>query len=387
MSFEKESYDYASELVYQSVLKKNDEQRIPIDATLELTRICSIKCTHCYIGDARWVKNPNELSLEEIKELMDVLYEKGTLWLCLSGGEVTAHKHFREIWLYAKSKGFILTLFTNATLFTDELTQFLVDNPPFRIEVSIYGATREVYEKVSQVKGSFARFIRGLKNIAKSGFNWELKTVLIEDNAKELGLMKSIADDYGVEFKFDGNINPSVGKIGEEEPGGKAPCNTRVDSSQIIDAQLGNEKIKNSFNDLAEYVNYDYTRPNNLYSCGAGKNMVYIDSEGNVQMCVLTPHEGQSVRPQPNNPLRDTMSKSFDWAWDSFGELRKIKLREDSPCHGCEIAALCDNCPGFAHLETGDKHNAVEWLCKTTHEKAERLGIKFKPNPKVFFKQ
>ena len=150
---------------------------------------------------------------------------------------------------------------------------------------------------------------------------------------------------------------------------------------------MGNEKIKNSFNDLAEYVNFDYTRPKNLYSCGAGKNMVYIDSEGNVQMCVLTPHEGQSVRPQPNNPLRDTMSKSFDWAWDSFGELRKIKIREDSPCHGCEIAALCDNCPGFAHLETGDKHNAVEWLCKTTHEKAKRLGIKFKPNPKVFFKQ
>lgn len=378
-----EDYDHASEEIYQSVLKHNEEQRIPIDATLELTRICSIKCTHCYIGDARWVKNPNELSLAEIKELMDVLHEKGTLWLCLSGGEVTAHKHFREIWLYAKRKGFLLTLFTNATLLTDELTDFLVEYPPFRIEVSIYGGTREVYEKVSQVKGSFARFIRGIQNLAKHDFNWELKTVLIEENAKELGLMKSIADDYGVKFKFDANINPSVGK---EDVGGKAPCQSRVNTDEILEAELGNERIRQSFNDLAEYVGHNYTRNENLYSCGAGKNMVYIDAEGNVQMCVLTPHEGQSVRAQPDNPLRDTMSKSFDWAWDSFGELRKIKVRQDSPCYQCDIASLCDNCPGFAHLETGDKHSAVEWLCKTTHEKAKRLGIKHDCQHEVFFK-
>lgn len=377
-----EHYYEVSEKIHQSILANNEQQRIPSDAMLELTRLCSIKCTHCYIGDARWVKNPNELSLAEIKELLDVLHEKGTLWLCLTGGEATAHKHFKEIWLYAKQKGFILTLFTNATLLTDELTAFLAEYPPFKIEVSIYGGSREIYEKVSQVKGSFARFIRGIQNLAKYNFNWDLKTVLIEENAKELGLMKSIADDYGVPFKFDSNINPSIGK---EDTGGKAPCSSRVDNEKIAEAETANERVQESYQNLAKYTNHNYTRGDHLYSCGAGKNSVYIDSEGTVQMCVLTPHEGQNIRPQRDNPLRDTMSKSFDWAWDSFGELRKIKLSTDSPCYQCDIATLCSNCPGFAHLENGDKHSAVEWLCRNTHERAKRMGIKHNCNHEVFF--
>lgn len=377
-----ENYGDVSEAIYQSVLKNNEDRRIPTNVMIELTRICSIKCTHCYIGDARWVKNPNELKTEEIIELLDVLAEKGTLWVCFTGGEATAHKDFKKLWLHAKKKGFIMTLFTNATLMTDELTEFLMQYPPFKVEVSIYGGSREIYERVSQVKGSFARFMRGIKNIHRAGFNWDLKTVLIQENAKELGLMKSIADEYGVKFKFDSNINPSIGK---EDHGGKAPCGTRVDSEFVIDTEFKSKERVESYQNLDEYVGGNYTRGASLYSCGAGKNNVYIDSEGNVQMCVLTGHIQNNIRSQLKNPLRDTMSKSFDWAWDSFGELRKIKLKKDSPCHNCDIATLCENCPGFAYLENGDEHSAVEFLCKQTHEKAKRMGIKHNCDHEITF--
>ena len=366
-------YRSFSDEIHKAVVQERDEggERVPVDSMIELTRLCSIKCTHCYIGDARWKKDPNEMTTEQTKELLDVLAEKGTLWVCFTGGEAMIRKDFRELWLYAKEKGFILTLFTNATLINESMADFLEENPPFNLEVSIYGATEETYEKVSQVKGSYKRFMRGIENIRKREFHWILKTVVIKENSHELEQMRGLAQEWGVQFKYDANINPS---IGEGKTGGKAPCATRVEIADVAELDMKDgerrEEIETLVNNSSSSDRGEY-----LYSCSAGLDSTYIKSDGTLQMCILTGHRGHNLQ------NGKSILQEFEKGWDSFGEVRKIRLKEDSPCHSCDLALICENCPGFAQLENGDENSAVEFLCRSTHLKAIGLGMKHKCDP------
>lgn len=370
-----------SDLIHRDNDRKTNEsgKRTPLDAMIELTKLCSIKCTHCYIGDARWVKDPNEISTEEVKNLLDILHQNGTLWVCFTGGEALMRRDFREIWLYAKQKGFFLTLFTNATLIDESMGDFLVQYPPFNIEVSIYGATEETYERVSLVKGSFRRFQRGMEVLrSRPQLKFILKTVVMKENQLDLPLMKAYAKELGVDFKFDPVINPSVG---EGKSGGLAPCASRMTEDEVIEVELSDEKRRK---DDSEWVEKAQARPENavrddqLFGCSAGTNSIYLQADGKMQMCVLTGHRGHKITKTPS------MESAFNKAWDSFGQAREEKLKENSPCRKCDIAYLCSNCPGFAHLETGNEHSAVQYLCEITHKKAKKLGIQHTCHPSHF---
>lgn len=361
-----------------TTLSMQGGQRVPVDGMIELTRLCSLKCTHCYIGDARWKKDPNEMTTSQLKALMDTLAERGTMWLCFTGGEAMIRKDFRELWVYAKSKGFIMTLFTNATLINESMAEFLVKYPPFNTEVSIYGATEEIYEKVTLVKGSYRRFMNGIENLRKTGLPWQLKSVLIKESAHELDAMRALAEKWDVQFKFDGKINPSVG---EGETGGKAPCASRVSPEELVQIERADiERSEEEAEFQEKYGKYP-GKGEMLFGCGAGKHSFYLKSDGLLQMCLLTQHRGRSLKSKPN------ISDSFTSAWDEFGEVRKIKRDLNSPCRTCDIAHLCDNCPGFSQLENGDEQGAVEFLCRSAHLKAHAMKVPHKCDIKHFVYQ
>ena len=378
----KELYRNFSDGIYAAAktYEESTGKRVLLDVMIELTRLCSIKCTHCYIGDARWTKDPEEMSTEQTKQLLDHLAASGTLWVCFTGGEALMRRDFKEIWLYAKKKGFILSLFTNATLITEELADFFLEYPAFNIEVSIYGATQTTYEKVSLVKGSHKRFMHGIQNLLdRPQLKWKLKTVVIQENVHELYAMEELAQEWGVEFKFDPVINPSVGY---GKSGGKAPCASRLDEGTVNRVDLGKAARKDEALSLMKSCSKeddDRLRPEALFGCGAGKNSSYFTAKGEMQMCVLTANFGGQTISQ--NQFSQT---KFSKVWDSFGEARKIKLRPDSPCRGCDLALICSNCPGFAFLENGDAHSSVEYLCRVTHQKAEMLKMPHACNEKHF---
>jgi MoaA/NifB/PqqE/SkfB family radical SAM enzyme len=94
---------------------------IPLQVTLELTLRCNIRCTHCYNFDRDQPRPASgaELSLEEIRALMDDLRRAGTLFLSLTGGEAMVHPRFWEIADEAAARGFALQVLSNGTLLTE----------------------------------------------------------------------------------------------------------------------------------------------------------------------------------------------------------------------------------------------------------------------------
>ena len=125
--------------------QRHDGQRVPLQVSIEVTRRCPLECLHCYNNlpmddmDAR----KRELSKEEHFRVLDQLVEMGCFWILYTGGEIFARKDFLEIYTYAKQKGFLVTLFTNGTIMTQEIADYLAEWPPFAIEITLYGRTRE----------------------------------------------------------------------------------------------------------------------------------------------------------------------------------------------------------------------------------------------------
>src|SRR2546428_6510899 len=126
---------------------------------IELTYGCNLRCVHCY-NPTHQAKD--ELATAQITALIDQLAEAGGLHLAFTGGELFTRQDAFEIFAYAKSKGFAITIMTNATLITPERADRIRALSPHQVEVSIYGATQETYERVTRVPGSFRHFLSGV---------------------------------------------------------------------------------------------------------------------------------------------------------------------------------------------------------------------------------
>src|ERR1700737_125369 len=146
----------------RSIHQHYSGQRTPLEVSIEVTRRCPLECQHCYNNlpmadqDAR----SREMSTEEHFRMLDELVEMGCFWLLYTGGEIFARKDFLEIYTYAKKKGFLITLFTNGTLITEKIADYLVEWPPFAIEITLYGRTKETYEELTAVPGLYVRVLR-----------------------------------------------------------------------------------------------------------------------------------------------------------------------------------------------------------------------------------
>src|SRR5213079_972400 len=181
------------------------DKRTPVEVSLEVTRRCPLECQHCYnnlaMGDL--AARNRELSKEEYASILTELADMGVIWLLFTGGEIFARKDFLEIYTMAKEKGFLITLFTNGTLITEKIADYLLEWPPFAIEITLYGRTKETYEALTQIPGSYERCLRGIKLLRERGLPLKLKSVATSINKHEISAMRQFAEEeIGVEFKM-----------------------------------------------------------------------------------------------------------------------------------------------------------------------------------------
>jgi len=339
-------------------------ERVPLQVSIEVTRRCPLECLHCYnnlpMGDL--AAKQRELTKEEHFKVLDELVEMGCFWLLYTGGEIFARKDFLEIYTYAKKKGFLITLFTNGTLISEQIADYLKEWPPFAIEITLYGRTRETYEALTMIPGSYDRCLRGIKMLKERGLPLKLKTVATSINKHEVVAMRRFAEDeLGVEFKMDGQINPRIDCS-------QSPLAVRLTPEEVVALDMSDQK------DLSEYrrlANRDIANAPNLslidtvYSCGGGMSSFAINALGEVSICTISQHEVFSVR-----------QARLDELWE--GSLRQIRARKRTrvtKCMQCRIQTMCGMCPANGELENGDRESPVEFLCNVAHIRAVAVGV------------
>lgn len=332
-------------------------KRYPLGGMFELTDRCNLRCVHCYINQPAGCKEAreSELTTDEVKSILDQLAEAGVLSITFTGGEVFLRSDFLEIYLYAKRLGFLVTIFTNGTLITREIIDVLTEFRPRLVEITLYGATRETYEKVTGVPGSYDRCINAVDMLLENKFLLYLKSIILKINMEELPLMRKFAEDHGLSFRYDGLIWPRL-------DGDEKTYAYRLGPEELVALDNGDPERLAEWQRMAEYFGGQLTRAENVYNCGAGLRSFHIDSEGRISACGMARN--------PNYNLRQT---TFIEAWEQIGKIRSLKRQKETICQTCTLGGLCDQCPGWSQIVHGDDETPVDFICKLAHLRSQNL--------------
>lgn len=339
-----------------------EARRIPMMGMLEITSRCNLRCVHCYLGpqEEQQKKRASEMSTEEVKTFVDQMAEAGTIYLTITGGDPMMRPDFPEIYRHAKMRGLLVTVFCDGILVTDRIIELFRELPPSMVEVSIYGATAETYEKVTRVPGSFPKFLAGMARLRAASMRINLKSVLMTINQHEMAAMAQMAEDWGIKFRYDSAIFPCLPNRGE------APLDLRVEPARAVEIEMSNPRH------LTAMATYFETRQNvpaagpELYQCGAGLTSFYVDPFGDVSPCLMTTKYRYSARGEEGG---------FGARWrDDVSKIRTLKPENpDHGCGSCGVRAVCTGCSAFHALETGREDVKSEYVCETTQHRVKAL--------------
>jgi radical SAM protein with 4Fe4S-binding SPASM domain len=338
--------------------------RVPVDGTIEVTRRCPLACVHCYNNLA--MSDPaarrGELTLAEHCRIVDEIAEAGCIWLLYTGGEPFVRRDFLDIYGHAKRRGMLVTIFTNGTMINPKVADFLAEWRPFAIEVTLYGRTRETYERITGIPGSFDRCMRGIQVLLDRKLPLKLKTMAVSVNRHEIWEMQRFAEDeLGVEFRFDAMINPRIECLA-------GPLAVRLAPEEVVEFDLRDSKRTAEWQGFCERFKGSAQLADGsfeLYNCGGGINSFAIDPEGKLTICVLDRIESYDLR-----------TGNFRAGWD--GLLRQVRSRtitRQTKCVSCQIKSMCGMCPANGELENGDPESPVDFLCRVAHLRAHAFGI------------
>ena len=339
-------------------------KRIPISGTIEVTERCNNRCAHCYVNlplkDQK--ARSNELTFEEHCRILDEITAAGCLWVCFTGGEIFIRKDFLDIYTYAKRKGLLVTLFTNGTMITQQIADYLLKWRPFSIEITLYGNTKETYEKVTGIQGSYQRCMEGIHLLMVRGLPLRLKTTVVTLNQHEVEDMRRFAEEaLELDFKFDAIINPRCDCS-------RSPLDVRITPAEVVALDLQEPKRVEEWRKLnAEFGNAHQVHENRdlLWSCGGGQNSFAVDPYGKLQVCVISKNETYDLR-----------NGSFEEGWQHFlYNLKQKKSAVQNKCTACGLKVMCNICPANAQLECMDAESPVDFLCQVTHLRAHAFGI------------
>lgn len=340
------------------------ERRIPISGVIELTRRCNLACVHCYTNLAAGDRaaRAKELSFDEICRIVNEIADAGCLWLLFTGGEIFLRPDFLDVYTYAKQKGLLIALFTNATLITPRIADRLADYPPASVEITLYGRRRQTYEQITGIDGSYDRCLEGVRLLRERRLPLKLKTVAMRPNVHELWDLKQyVEDELGLEFRFDPMINPRI----DHSP---APLAVRLSPEEIVALDLRDSARVSEWRRFHERFGGGPVQEQQvqwLYRCGGGVQSFAMDPYGGLRVCVLSTRGAYDLR-----------RGSFDKGWQSaLCKLRQQKISRQTKCVACGLKSMCGACPAHSELECADPEAPVDFLCRVAHLRAHCFGI------------
>jgi len=345
----------------QTVHNRAGEHARVVNAQIELTYGCNLHCVHCYTD---CYNRPDlikqEMSHTEVTGILDQLYDQGVLWVCFTGGEIFMRKDFLDIYAYAKQKGFLITLITNGTLFTEAIADYLKEHPPFCIEISCHAATAETFDKITQIKGSFQRFLKGIRLLVERGLPLKFKTKAMNVNQHELDQIKAFVKGLGTQFHYSAEIYPRL-------DGDLTPTRYRLSPEEIIALENSENQSEQDAETCAAKREAVLGLPpdDHLFRCGCGTTAVHISAWGKLGACTWV-----------NEPRADIRQQSVaESIAEVFPQIRNARYQGDTPCRSCHVHSLCDKMPANAGAETGDPEQPVEHFCRVAYQRAHQMGI------------
>lgn len=345
-----------------AMMRKAAAMRRPIHGSLELTPLCNMNCDMCYIrlSPAEMAARGKLCTVNEWIELSEQMQRAGVLFLLLTGGEPLLYPGFKELFTHLKKAGMILTVNTNGTLIDEEWADFFAENPPRRINITLYGSNANVYNNLCHYPEGFEKVLQGLNLLKDRGIDLKISSSLTSINQQQMKQMIAIGNSLRIPVRIDTYMMPAI-----RERAHSFPQQVRLDPESAAECQMEALRIElsdDTFDALIrKYVwEASHLLPDahslNHSSCYAGQCSFSVNWQGKLRPCVIM-----------TDPSADIFTLGFEKAWQSVSRgMKEICLYRE--CSQCSLRSLCKNCAAGAYLETGRYDAKPDYICRYTQK-------------------
>ena len=264
-----------------SLLKSRLLTHRPFFLAHAVTYACNSKCRTCTYWQMSSRKK-EDLSTHAVFRLLDEAYDFGMRGYYLFGGEPTIREDIGRIVDYAKHKGFLTTMNTNASLLAAKAE--LLQNVDF-VFVSL-DYFNKFHDFIRGRRGSFDEVIRGIERIKKAGnTRVVLVTTISALNFAAIKPMAELARDLHVGISYN-SVEPTV-RSSFEEGRSVSPVEdyglTRPQLQSFYDSLL---KLKKEGYPLmeTEYVLKHFAEGRS-WKCWFPKMFVYVSADKKIFSC------------------------------------------------------------------------------------------------------
>ena len=318
---------------YQKINQLARTRKFPLKAMFELTHQCNFRCIHCYVVPDLKKK---ELTTNQVKQILDQLKEAGCFHVGFTGGEPLLRKDIFEILGYAKVNGFRITLLTNGYLINKNAAKEIASlgTSLNRVDVSVLGAAKETFEKITGKKAAFAKVMRAIKLLKDEGVDVQIKATLMEPNKEEFIKIKKLAEKIGTMFRYSPSLTPRTN-------GDQAPLDYQVNPEEVYNIKKmlsGRPDVVNE-RDL-EGWDSGKAMEKPLLRCGAGQSEITISAYGEMNLCLEIPF-----------PQYNLLEGNFRDGWEKIKKfVGNLKVPEGYLCDTCILSPFCRWCPAKGWL-------------------------------------
>lgn len=325
-----------------------------------ITQKCNLKCKHCY-SESTEEPDPNELSTEEAKLLLDDIASWGIKLLIFDGGEPLYRDDFFDIARYASTRGLRIVVGSNGTLIDIDSAKRMKSSGVMAVQISIDGAKAKTHDWFRGEEGAFDKAIEGARACKEVDLPFQFGMTIRKGTLDEIADMLKLAVDSGAIAAelFD---LVQVSRVKEEIPDELLTTDERKEVMEwLAEAQKDypiiirvpgcpmytlilkerNIQPKHFPANLLRRIPY-YER-----GCAAGMSNGYLTilPNGDVIPCMLLHIKLGNVR-----------EESITQIWNNSQILLKLRDRSllEGECGRCDYRDRCVGCRGRAYEETGN---------------------------------
>ncbi len=308
---------------------KARDKNIPISGSFELTPLCNLDCRMCYVHlQKEQMRGAQLLTTGQWKDIMQQAIDAGMMYARLTGGECLTYPGFKELYLFLKEKGIEVGILSNGILMDEEMTAFLQKHPPSGIQVTLYGASEDAYEKVTG-RRTFEKVLGNIRWLNEAELPISVAVTpseFMEDGEEIIRLLH----EEGLTF----SINAGLMKPREET--GRALADAELDAYvSMIKLRMelkGREAEPECDPESLPDPGGAQTESKKGVRCGAGRSGFAVDWRGEMKPCNTFPCEGESI-----------LQLGFREAWRRTNETA-LNYPQPAECEGCAYKSVCKHC-------------------------------------------
>ena len=281
---------------YEAVRKflgfKAREKNIPISGSFELTPLCNLDCKMCYVHlNREQMHGAQLLTTAQWQDIMQQAIDAGMMYARLTGGECLTYPGFKALYNFLHSKGIEVGILSNGLLMDADMVEFLRKNPPAAVQITLYGASEDAYERVTG-KRAFRQVMENIRRLNEAEIPLSIAVTpngFMEDGEDVIRLLH----DEGLTFAINaGLIQP------REETGRKladASLDAYIDMLKLRQALKGQLTEPECDPESLPDPGSEHSTATKGVRCGAGRSNFAVDWQGWMRPCNTFPCEPAEV--------------------------------------------------------------------------------------------